>query len=60
MKKKFRLRIKKELIETYSVECIDADNLINNSFIMELMEEDIKFVTHYSPDYWAEEIYKNQ
>lgn len=35
-------------------------NMVNGSVFAKMLTEDIEFVVHYSPRYWAEKIMKNR
>lgn len=39
---------------------IDVTSMIQHSTFYELIKEEPLFVTHYPPEYWSEEIYKEQ
>lgn len=39
---------------------VDVPNMIQQSIFYELIKEEPLFVTHYPPEYWSDEIYKEQ
>ena len=45
--------------ETYKVPIDKAINIINNSFLPEILKEMPDYVQHYDAEYWAEEIMKD-
>lgn len=48
------------LSEKYHIDINTATNIVNNSFIIELLEEEFEFVTHYDAYYWATEIMNDE
>ncbi|MFJ8528440.1 hypothetical protein [Bacillus sp. NPDC094106] len=39
---------------------VDIQEIVQQSTFYELIQEEPLFVTHYPPEYWAEDIYKEQ
>ncbi|EEM25299.1 hypothetical protein [Bacillus thuringiensis] len=39
---------------------VDVPNMIQQSIFYELIKEEPLFATHYPPEYWSDEIYKEQ
>ncbi|HHT7008631.1 TPA: hypothetical protein ACTZ3A_001170 [Bacillus cereus] len=39
---------------------VDVPNMIQQSTFYELIKEEPLFVTHYPPEYWSDEIYKEK
>lgn len=50
--------IPKILAEKYGLSKQEALRLFENAPFLQLLKEEPEFVAHYSPEYWAEEIYE--
>lgn len=46
-----------ELQESYQLRLKEANNLIEKSVFLELMEEDPEYVVNHDVEYWADRIY---
>lgn len=45
--------------QNYGMDNDTARETVNKSFMIELIQSDYEFVTHYDAFYWADEIMKN-
>lgn len=57
---KFVQRVLKELIEKFGYEETHAYDLIAQSYFIEVIADEPNYVLHYSPLYWAKEIYEDE
>ena len=38
----------------------EVENMVKNSTFWKMLKEDVEYVVHYNPRYWAEKIMKNR